>query len=105
MAVNGHVLSFQDYVSALVGAAQATIMKEEQDNLMTLVPQIIRDSLRSENYTNQHFLPPRPQPQHQYNSPLQMEKWGIKYDGNNQVLSVEDFVFCVESLREDCQCS
>ncbi|KAI8124549.1 hypothetical protein CVS40_4887 [Lucilia cuprina] len=146
MPVNGHGLSLQDYIRASVGSAQAMIMKEVQDNLKALVPQIIRDSLRSEqnsimetqpgnqtnrnnhhdrtpdqnhnntNCTNQNSVPqfnqhqtqnqytPQNTPTYHHNSPLQMEKWGFKYDGNNQVLSVEDFVFRVEALREDYQC-
>lgn len=139
MPVNGDGLSLRDYVSASVGAAQATIMRQVQENLMALVPQIIRDSLRSEhnstfenqnrtqanvnnnpnrvppqnnNYRNYAEPPQAPPPYFPLNplnsfnhhTPLKLEKWGIKYDGSKQTMSVEDFVFRVEALREDYQC-
>lgn len=143
---NEEGISLREYVSASVGAAQATIMRQMQENLNVMIPQIIRESLRSErnstfenhqqqnqpqnhyqNYNNnqrnnrsfvdqtfhtpQH--PPQQRPQfvtqnmaigYNTNTPLQMEKWGLKFDGTSKSFSVEDFVFRVESLREDYNC-
>lgn len=144
MPINNDGLSLREYVSATVGAAQATIMRQVEQNINTVIPQIIRESLRSErnsalgnqnqaqprhqedlNYRTPLQQPPNQQQQprqqtqyptpHQYatppmtvghpsTTPLQLEKWGLKFDGSTKSTSVEDFVFRVESLREDYNC-
>lgn len=37
-------------------------------------------------------------------TPLQLQKWGLKYDGSSKSVSVEEFVFRAESLRLDYNC-
>lgn len=162
--VSREIISIREYVSASVEAAQASIMREVQ-NMQLMIPQLIRESLRSEqgnsfenqNNQNRPFLPnnnfqtpfntnnrqptlPNPQsippfqqrqpniPQqlfandsqnfsnpsldmnlqqhHSYKpiTPNQLDKWGLKFDGSNKTLTVEDFVFRVELLRTDYNC-
>ncbi|KAI8116446.1 hypothetical protein CVS40_11482 [Lucilia cuprina] len=38
-------------------------------------------------------------------TPNQLEKWGIKFDGTSKSLTVEDFVFRIETLRSDYNCT
>lgn len=38
-------------------------------------------------------------------TPLQLQKWGLKYDGSSKSVSVEEFIFRAESLRVDYVCS
>lgn len=37
-------------------------------------------------------------------TPLQLQKWGLRFDGTSKNVSVEDFVFRAESLRIDYNC-
>lgn len=37
-------------------------------------------------------------------TPLQMQKWGLKFDGTSKIISVEEFIFRAESLRFDYNC-
>ena len=145
MPINADGLSLREYVSASVGAAQANIMRQMEQNLTAMIPRIVRESLRSERNStfennnnsfgsqnrrnnNEPNYRDHPQQQHQQqrqqtdfnipqsfmspntirtqptNTPLQLEKWGIKFDGSNKTFSVEDFVFRVEALREDYNC-
>lgn len=38
-------------------------------------------------------------------TPLQLQKWGLKYDGSSKSVSVEEFIFRAESLGVDYVCS
>lgn len=42
---------------------------------------------------------------HERNIMYRMDKWGIKFDGTTKTVSIEDFLFRVEAMREDNQCS
>lgn len=37
-------------------------------------------------------------------TPLQLQKWGLKFDGSSKNISIEEFVFRAESLRVDYSC-
>lgn len=37
-------------------------------------------------------------------TPLQLQRWGLRYDGSLKLISVEEFVFRAESLRLDYNC-
>lgn len=164
--LNREIISIREYVSASVEAAQASIMREVQ-NMQLMLPQLIRESLRSErghsfgnpdnnqqnrspytdnptpfnneyrqqlprNHPNFFSHPPGNPPNirqqlfsegshnisnqnttvgahQQYTgykpiTPNQLEKWGLKFDGTSKSLTVEDFVFRVEVLRNDYSC-
>lgn len=142
MPINSDGLSLRDYVNASVGAAQAGILRQLEQNLAVMIPRVVRESLRSDrdmsfdnrnnsseamgqqNQQRQQQQPfninvPPPGQFMDYgppqnisfnptgnlaNMPLQLEKWGIKFDGSNKSLSVEDFVFRAEALRWDYNC-
>ncbi|XP_075151748.1 uncharacterized protein LOC142225820 [Haematobia irritans] len=189
---NDDNISIRDYITASVGANQARTMREINEDLRRIIPEIVRETIRSERalsstgevnpdpiqpsnsnrtrnstantpglnfstaqeqpITNsvghrQNYRADRNAPQRQrrnfprqpvgnqfpttngqdndfyhngrfYQQPqqnfaaatafnvappshLDLEKWGIHFDATNKSVSVEDFIFRVETLRED----
>lgn len=35
---------------------------------------------------------------------MQLQKWGLKFDGSSKSVSIEEFVFRAEALRSDYNC-
>lgn len=133
--------SLREFISASVRIAQSEAMKNMEDRLALMIPQVVRnsiDSLRNmslnitpdpirpeifsqnaqqqnthfQQQPNQHYNPQTIREPYSQNfplgyksiTPLQLQKWGLKFDGSSKSISVEEFVFRVESLRLDYNC-
>lgn len=53
---------------------------------------------------SQMFSTPNFYHNNRINTPLYLQKWGLKFDGSRKSFTVEDFVFRVESLQIDYNC-
>lgn len=45
-----------------------------------------------------------PQPTYGYRAPIKIDRWGIKFDGNPELLTAEDFIFRLETLQGHYGC-
>lgn len=75
-----------------------------QQRQPTIPQQLFGNDSRNFSHPSQDFNPQQYPQNYKPITPNQLDKWGLKFDGSSKVLTVEDFVFRVELLRNDYNC-